>query len=460
MFHVKHKIVYERINMANYQTIYALSSGSLPSAIAIVRVSGPSTQKALKILANIVPENRKMVLKEIKTPEQGVIDFSLICFFPKAQSITGEDLAEFHLHGSVAVIEGLFLALSSISDLRPAEAGEFTRRALNNGKMGLTEVEALSDLIAAETREQRKQSLRQLSGELSNKYEVWRKKLIRIRAEMEAILDFSDEADVNQDAENLTFGKDITFLIKNIEADIIKGTAGERLRSGIKIALIGAPNVGKSSLINLLLKEDRAIVSPEAGTTRDTIEARLDLEGIPVTIFDTAGIRKTNNKIEEEGVKRTKKTAKAADIIVSIRSPKTKEVDVSSYGIEETVKTIKVFNKIDLKTNKDNISSKELTLSCKTKEGITFLLKALGEETKKLTSLSDMAIGPNRLRHIAHLKETKESLQLSIEELKAGKIEIAADFTRAASMSLGRIIGAVDIEDVLDDLFLGFCIGK
>ena len=176
MFHVKHKIVYERINMANYQTIYALSSGSLPSAIAIVRVSGPSTQKALKILANIVPENRKMVLKEIKTPEQGVIDFSLICFFPKAQSITGEDLAEFHLHGSVAVIEGLFLALSSISDLRPAEAGEFTRRALNNGKMGLTEVEALSDLIAAETREQRKQSLRQLSGELSNKYEAWRKK--------------------------------------------------------------------------------------------------------------------------------------------------------------------------------------------------------------------------------------------------------------------------------------------
>ena len=446
--------------MANYQTIYALSSGSLPSAIAVVRVSGPSTQKALKTLVNKVPEPRKMILTEIKTPEQGTIDFSLICFFPKAASITGEDLAEFHVHGSVAVVEGLCLALASISDVRPAEPGEFTRRSLNNGKMGLTEVEALSDLIAAETREQRKQSLRQLSGELSAKYEEWRKKLIRIRAEMEAILDFSDEADVNLESESFTFVKDISFLIKNIKGDILKGTAGERLRSGIKIALIGAPNVGKSSLINLLLKEDRAIVSPEAGTTRDTIEARLDLGGVPVTIFDTAGIRKTNNKIEKEGVKRTKRTAKAADIIVSIRSPEGKGFDVSSYGIEKTVKIVKVVNKIDLKTNKDSVFPEELALSCKTEEGVAFLLKSLVEETKKLVSISDMSIGPNRLRHIAHLRETRESLQLAIEELKRGKIEIAADFTRGASMSLGRIIGVVDIEDVLDELFLGFCIGK
>ena len=192
---------------------------------------------------------------------------------------------------------------------------------------------------------------------------------------MEAILDFSDEADVNKEAKNFTLIKDMSVMITKIEADLLKGTAGERLRSGIKIALIGAPNVGKSSLINLLLKEDRAIVSSEAGTTRDTIEARLDLEGVPVTIFDTAGIRKTDNKIEKEGGKRTEKIAKIADIIVAIRSPEKKGVDISSYVVEKTAKIIEVVNKIDLKTNKDDISLKELALSCKTKEGVAFLLK-------------------------------------------------------------------------------------
>jgi len=277
---------------------------------------------------------------------------------------------------------------------------------------------------------------------------------------MEAILDFSDEADVNEDLESLSLLKDMSLLLKSIDVDILNGIAGERLRSGIKIVLIGAPNVGKSSLINILLKEDRAIVSPEAGTTRDIIDARLNLEGIPVTIFDTAGIRKTKNKVEEEGVKRTKKSAKIADIIVSIRSPGEKGLDCSSYNIEKTTKILKVVNKIDLRNNNDDIFVDELSLSCKTKHGVDLLLKVLGKETKKLVSVSDMSIGPNRLRHIAHLRETKESLQLAIAELKLGKIEIAADFTRGASMSLGRIIGVVDIEDVLDELFLGFCIGK
>ena len=173
--------------MANYQTIYALSTGPLPSAIAVVRVSGPSTQKVLKLLVNQVPKPRKLMLKEIKTAEQEIIDIALVCFFPKTESITGEDLAEFHVHGSVSVVEGLYLSLAAIKDVRPAEPGEFTRRSLNNGKMDLIEVEALSDLIASETKEQRKQSLRQLSGELSAKYEEWRKKLIRTRAEIEAI---------------------------------------------------------------------------------------------------------------------------------------------------------------------------------------------------------------------------------------------------------------------------------
>jgi len=446
--------------MANYQTIYALSSGALPSAIAVVRISGPSTRDVLKLLVNQTPKPRKMTLTKIETSKHELIDISLVCFFPKAESITGEDLAEFHVHGSVAVVEELYLTLAAISDVRPAEPGEFTRRSLNNGKMDLTEVEALSDLIAAETGEQRKQSLRQLSGELSTKYAVWRKKLIRIRAEMEAILDFSDEDDVSKGTESLNLVNDLSELINNIDLDLLKGIAGERLRAGLKIVLIGPPNVGKSSLINILLKEERAIVSAEAGTTRDIIEARLNLEGIPVTIFDTAGIRKTDNKIEEDGVKRAEKAAKTADIVVSIRSPEEKGLDLSGDSIEKSTKVVKVVNKIDLIKNKNITFPDEQPLSCKTKFGIDCLLKTLGEEAKKVVFLSDMSIGPNRLRHIAHLRETKESLELAQKELKKEKMEIAADFVRGASVSLGRIIGLVDIEDVLDELFAGFCIGK
>jgi len=249
-------------------------------------------------------------------------------------------------------------------------------------------------------------------------------------------------------------------LIKDIDADLEKGVSGVKLRAGLKIVLIGAPNVGKSSLINILLKEERAIVSPEAGTTRDIVEARLNLEGIPVTIFDTAGIRKTDNKIEEEGVQRTEKATKTADIIVSIRDPETKGLDLSSYNIEKTSKVVKIVNKIDLIKDKEMLFSEELPLSCKTKYGIEGLLKVLGQEAKKLVFLSDMSIGPNRLRHIAHLRETKFSLESAKKELKKERIEIAADFARSASMSLGRIIGIVDIEDVLDELFSGFCIGK
>ena len=201
-------------------------------------------------------------------------------------------------------------------------------------------------------------------------------------------------------------------------------------------------------------------MSAEPGTTRDTIEARLNLEGIPVTIFDTAGIRKTDNKIEEDGVKRAEKAAQTADIVVSIRSPAEKGPDLSGYIIEKSTKVVKVVNKIDLIKNKNMTFPDEQTLSCKTKFGIDCLLKTLEGEAKKLVSLSDMSIGPNRLRHIAHLRETKESLELAKKELKKDKMEIAADYVRGSSVSLGRIIGLVDIEDVLDELFSGFCIGK
>jgi tRNA modification GTPase len=447
--------------MNNAQTIYALSSGSLPAAIAVVRLSGPSALKTLSLLGVKDPEPRKLVLSRLKQDKKEIIDIALVCYFPKLESITGEDLVELHLHGSIAVVDDLFLFFSSVKDLRPAEPGEFTRRSLTNGKMGLTEVEGLADLIAAETKQQRTQSLSLLKGELSAKYYKWRKKLILLRAEIEAILDFSDEGDVLEQFKKNNFTQSICSLIKDIDKDIAIGAAGERLRKGLKIAIIGPPNVGKSSLINVLLKEERAIVSAYAGTTRDTIEARLNLEGVPVTIYDTAGIRKTNNKIEEEGVKRSKIAAEAADIIVFISNAKKQNANrVLVEPIYKKAKVIYVHNKIDLIKERNLIKKEGFGVSCKTKEGLNTFLEGLSKEVKKLTHASDLAVGPNRTRHISHLKETKDSLELALIEAKADRIEVSADFIRASSASLGRIIGLVDIEDVLDELFLGFCIGK
>ena len=459
MFHVKHLLFGRK--MDSPQTIYALSSGSLPAAIAIIRISGPSATEALQSLGVKKLEPRKLVLTKLKAFKKEIIDISLVCFFPEKESITGEDLAELHLHGSIAVVDEVFLFLSSIKGLRPAEPGEFTKRALINGKMDLLEVEGLADLIASETKEQRVQSLRLLKGELSKKYLEWRKELVWIRAEMEAFLDFSDEGDVSQKAEKNNFIKKLSFLIKNIEKDLEKGITGERLRSGLKIALIGAPNVGKSSLINTLLNEDRAIVSAHAGTTRDTIEARLDLGGVPVTVYDTAGIREARNKIEKEGVSRSKSAAKNADIVLSVSSarenPKEAVLDLSKYKV---AKIIHVFNKIDLVKDYSHLKKNGFGVSCKTKQGIDIFLDNLSREVKKLTASSDLSVGPNRIRHINHLRDTKDSLELAIEEAKKDKIDISADFIRSASVSLGRIVGVIDIEDVLDEIFSGFCIGK
>ena len=447
--------------MNNSQTIYALSSGALPAAIAIVRLSGPKAFEALSRLGAENLESRKMVLTKLKPAGQEIIDMALVCFFPKKESITGEDLVELHLHGSIAVIDDLFLFFSTVKGLREAEPGEFTKRALINGKMDLIEVEGLADLISSETKQQKIQSFKLLKGELSQKYVNWRQKLIELRAEMEAQLDFSDEGDVSKQSENLNVIKKIAKLIKNIEKDLEMGAAGDRLRKGIKIALIGPPNVGKSSLINALLDEDRAIVSAMPGTTRDAIEARLNLEGVPVTLFDTAGIRETIDAIEREGVKRSKSIAKSADIILSI-SEASNAAKKKPLGLYDTsaLKSIKVYNKIDLAEPKDIEGLDGLGISCKTKEGLERLLKELSREVKKLTFLSDTTVGPNRIRHISHLKETKDNLEAALKEMKKGKMDVSADFTRSASIALGRIVGIVDIEDVLDEIFSGFCIGK
>lgn len=442
------------------QTIYALSSGSLPSAISIVRVSGPLTQKLLNMFVGQVPKPRYLKYSEIKLPNsKEIIDIALVVFFPSAESITGEDLAEFHIHGSYAVLEDLLLAFSSLEGLKPAEPGEFTKQALLNGKMELTQVEALSDLISSETKKQKNQALRQIKGELTHRYNKWRDIIINIRSKLEASLDFVDESDVIEKSFAKEISKKLTYLIKDINKDIERGVSGEKLRTGVKIALIGSPNVGKSSLINVLLNEERAIVSPEAGTTRDVIEARLNLNNIPVTVYDTAGIRKTKGVIERKGVERAKKAANEADIVLLVKDVTNNDKEKEIFKIENKEKIIKIYNKSDLLQKQPVNKNNKFFISCLKEEGIDHMLKKIGERAEYLTGDGDY-LGPTRIRHVSHLNETKASLENGLVQHNNKNFDIEAEFLRSASVSLGRIVGKIDVEDVLDELFSSFCIGK
>jgi tRNA modification GTPase len=297
------------------ETIYALSSGRPPAAIAVVRISGPRAGGALNALIGRIPDPRKAALARIRGRDGEIIDQALALWFPGPQSETGEDVAELQLHGGHAVVAAVFAALSQIDGLRMAEAGEFTRRAFENGKLDLTAVEGLADLVMAETEGQRRQAFRQMAGALRDRSEHWRTELIQALALVEARIDFSDEADVPQDLVTPALR-----IARSLEGDIAsvlaEGNRGERLREGFVVAIAGPPNAGKSTLLNRIAKREVAIVSPYAGTTRDVIEVHLDLDGLPVTLLDTAGIRETDDPIEIEGVRRARERAAAADLIL------------------------------------------------------------------------------------------------------------------------------------------------
>jgi tRNA modification GTPase len=296
-------------------TIYALSSGRVPAAIGVVRISGARAGAALRALTGKTPAPRQAALVRIRGRGGELIDQALALWFPAPHSETGEDVAELQLHGGRAVIAAVFAALSQIEGLRPAEAGEFTRRAFENGKLDLTEVEGLADLVMAETEGQRRQAFRQMTGVLGDRADSWRTRLIQALALVEARIDFSDEADVPQDllAPALRIAQTLADEIKSVLAD---GGRGERLREGLVVAIAGPPNAGKSTLLNRIARREAAIVSPHAGTTRDVIEVHLDMNGLPVTVLDTAGIRDTEDPVELEGVKRARERAAAADLIL------------------------------------------------------------------------------------------------------------------------------------------------
>src|SRR6266404_675743 len=299
------------------QTIFALSSGRPPSAISIVRVSGSHAGTALISLAGRIPSPRMATRALLWNADRQPIDDAVVLWFPGPASATGEDIAEFHVHGGRAVLAALFAALSAFADIRPAEPGEFTRRAFENGKLDLTEAEGLDDLIRADTDRQRRQALRHLKGLLGDKARDWRAQIIEASALIEAGIDFSDEGDVPAELIAPAVAK-IRTLLDEIQEVLAAQDRSERLREGLVVAIAGPPNVGKSTLMNQLARREVAIVSPHAGTTRDVIEVQLDLDGYPVTVIDTAGIRETDDPVEQEGVRRARVRASEADLVLWI----------------------------------------------------------------------------------------------------------------------------------------------
>jgi tRNA modification GTPase len=439
------------------QTIFALSSGRPPNAISVVRVSGSRAGAILNALAGKIPLPRVATRALIRDPNQGPIDDAVVLWFPGPKSATAEDVAEFHVHGGRAVLAALFAALSSFEDTRAAEPGEFTRRAFENGKLDLTEAEGLDDLIHADTDRQRRQALRQLKGLLGDKVRNWREQLIEALALIETGIDFADEGDVPAELMAPALVK-VRQLHHEIQEVLAAQGRSERLRDGLVVTIAGPPNVGKSTLMNQLARREVAIVSPHAGTTRDVIEIQLDLEGYPVTVIDTAGIRATEDPVEQEGVRRARARGAEADLVLWLV-----EDDAHSQSIEGGAPVWLVRNKIDLNALKLHVAgmgrtwgSRYFEISASRGDGLQELMAALvGHAENVFGSGEGGLIGRERQRGL--LRETAASLQRSMEGRDE---ELVAEDLRAATHSLGRLLGRVDVEDILDKIFREFCIGK
>lgn len=443
-------------------TIYALATAPGRSGVAVVRISGPQAGSALAALTGRTPPApRRAVLTKLRDPRTGdALDDALVLRFTAPASFTGEDVVELHLHGGRAVVTGVIEALATLPGLRLAEPGEFTRRAFENGKLDLTEAEAVADLIDAETTAQRRQALRQMEGALGKLYDGWRERLTRALAHIEADIDFAEDDLPGGVADAVR--PVIAGLANEIATHLDDGGRGERLREGLHIAIVGAPNAGKSSLLNALARRDAAIVSARAGTTRDIIEVHLDLGGYPVVLADTAGLREAAaDEVEEEGIRRARDRAARADVKVAVFDATTlPDLDPATLGLIDA-DTVVVFNKTDLATDGNLRPDLSLVLapilvSAHTGAG----LKAL-EEKLTVFSADRLAIGSapslTRARHRAALMECRESL---LRALDAPLPELVAEDVRLASRALGRITGRVDVEDLLDVIFRDFCIGK
>lgn len=436
-------------------TIYALSTAPGRAGIAVVRVSGPGVSAVVEALTRSgVPRPRSAVLREFSNGTGRSIDRGLLLWFPAPASFTGEDVAEFHLHGGRAVVEAVLAAIAEVPGLRLAQPGEFTRRAVENGKLDLTAAEGLADLIAADTEAQRRQALRQYEGALFALYEGWRVRLIEEAAWIEAAIDFSDEelpeGVLAQARERLA----------SLHREIIQHTddrgCGEVLREGVRVALIGPPNAGKSSILNYLARRDVAIVSEIPGTTRDVIEVKLDLNGFPVVVADTAGLRVAGDMIEEMGMQRAVAQAESADIVVLVLDSTIGMRPRLRAEVEERV-SLTVWNKRDLALH--DIGGNGLCVSAKTGEGMDDLIAALSQRAQAIADTPGDAPPLTRARHREALGEAAAALARALDA-PDDHPELMAEDVRLAMRALGRITGRVDVEELLEVIFRDFCIGK
>lgn len=443
--------------MTATDTIFALSSGAGRSAVAVIRLSGSESSRVLLSMAGGLPKPRELVLRALRDPSSGEgLDKAMVAWLPAPRSFTGEDCAELHLHGSPAVISAVMSALAHHPQVRPAEPGEFTRRAFLNGKMDLVEVEGLADLLEARTANQRRQAFRQMSGQASSVFESWRHQLLLIRADIEAVVDFVDEPGV---AEVAAPGIDarIGALLTEMNAVLEQSASAEVVRDGVRVVLAGLPNTGKSSLLNALARREAAIVSAIPGTTRDAIEVSLDIEGVPVILTDTAGMRnEAADDVEREGIRRSRSHVAAADVVIWVWSQ-----DIpGSDACRDIHPSLIVENKMDLGSGlpRNNAEHPELRVSTRSGDGIARLIQHLSAllqgrfgdmESSLLVSSRQTTAARRSIRHL------NDALATSADHL-----ELKAEEIRRASEEIGRLTGKLDVEEWLGQIFSRFCIGK
>jgi len=451
-------------------TIFALSSGRPPAAIAVVRVSGPRARAALEALIGRVPQPRLATFARLRDPQsRELIDEGLALWFPGPRSETGEDVAELQIHGGRAIVAAVLRTLGQLEGFRLAEPGEFTRRAFDHGRLDLTAVEGLADLIYAETEAQRRQALRQFKGLLADRVESWRGRLIGALALLEGSIDFSDEGDVPQDLRHKALD-----ILGPLAAEARQAGAGqgERLQEGLRVAIAGPPNVGKSTLLNRLARREAAIVSPYAGTTRDVIEVRLDLEGFPVTLLDTAGLREASDPVEQEGVRRAWGAVTDADLVLWVVDAAALDPmpgSLPQVPLPGDVVHWIILNKADLfppgpmaelasRIAGSMPGNPLLTMSAVTGAGVDELLRALAQFSERFFTIEPAFV--TRERHRLALRAASDALDEAFRLGPAGPEELLAEQVRLATRALERLTGRIGVEDILDVIFRDFCIGK
>ncbi len=438
--------------LATNETIYALSSGGLPAGVAVIRISGALSFPIIESLIGALPGPRQAALKTIRSRNGLVIDRGLVLIFPGAASFTGEDCVELHVHGGKAVVAALLGELSTFEQCRLAEHGEFSRRALENGKMDLVEVEGLADLISAETEMQRRLALEHAAGGLSDLYNGWADRLTRARALIEAELDFADEDDVPGSVSDMVWG-DMGRLHSELSDHLAGADLGEIIRDGLKVVIAGAPNAGKSSLMNALARREVAIVTDIAGTTRDVLHVDLNIDGYAVKLYDTAGLRDTDEIVEREGIRRALRTVADADIVLSLA-----EIgdEVQRDFPDFTGKVLTIGTKSDIHPGAQG--GYDVLISSATGSGLADLHEFLRRDLRARSGALSLAL-PSRLRHRTLLTASVDAVEAALALQDRG-LDIRAEYLRQAATSLGRITGRVDVEDLLDVIFSEFCIGK